>query len=46
VIDPRGRTVAALNATAPAGRVRSNEIMERFLPLLREAADDLQPVLV
>jgi IclR family pca regulon transcriptional regulator len=46
VIDPRGRTVAALNAIAPAGRVRSNEIMERFLPLLREAADDLQPVLV
>ena len=46
VIDPSGRTVAALNATAPAGRVRRNEIMERFLPLLREAANELQPVLV
>jgi IclR family pca regulon transcriptional regulator len=45
VVDPHGRTIAALNATAPSARVRRSELVERFLPLLRQAANDIQPVL-
>ncbi|MEX0590515.1 MAG: IclR family transcriptional regulator C-terminal domain-containing protein [Xanthobacteraceae bacterium] len=46
ITDPRGKTVAALNATAPSERVRSSEMVERFLPLLKRAADDLRPILL
>jgi IclR family pca regulon transcriptional regulator len=46
ITDPRGRTVAAINATAPSERVRSSEMVERFLPLLKRAADDLRPILL
>jgi IclR family pca regulon transcriptional regulator len=46
VLDLRGRTIAALNATAPSARVRRSEMVERFLPLLRQAANDIRPVLV
>jgi IclR family pca regulon transcriptional regulator len=46
VINPGGRTIAALNATAPSDRVRNAEMIERFLPLLRGIADDLRPGLM
>jgi IclR family pca regulon transcriptional regulator len=46
LVDQQGRTVAALNATAPSARLRRSEMMERFLPLLRQAANDLRPTLV
>jgi IclR family pca regulon transcriptional regulator len=46
ITDPRGRTVAAMNATAPSARVRSSEMVDRFLPLLKQAAEDLRPTLV
>lgn len=45
VKDLQGRTIAAMNATAPSGRVRRNEMVERFLPLLQEAAENIRPVL-
>jgi IclR family pca regulon transcriptional regulator len=45
VVDAYGRTVAAMNATAPSSRVRRTEIVGRFLPLLRQAAGDIRPIL-
>lgn len=44
--DFEGRTVAAINASAPSERVRSSEMTERFLPLLQRTAEDLRPALV
>jgi IclR family transcriptional regulator, pca regulon regulatory protein len=46
VIDRRGRTVAAFNTTTPSGRVRRQEMIERFLPMLKSAAEDIRPVLI
>ena len=43
--DIRGNTVAAINTTAHSGRVKSSEMVERFLPLLRGVAEDIRPVL-
>jgi IclR family pca regulon transcriptional regulator len=45
VTDQGGRTIAALNATAPSGRVQRTEMVDRFVPLLQQAADDIRPVL-
>lgn len=45
IIDMQGQTIASLNATAPSGRVTRTEMVERFLPLLRQIADDLRPIL-
>ena len=45
VVNGEGKTVAAMNATAPSERVRSSEMVERFLPLLKRTADDLRPAL-
>jgi IclR family pca regulon transcriptional regulator len=44
--DQHGRTIAALNATVPSARLRRSEMMERFLPLLRQAANEIRPTLV
>lgn len=44
--DVHGLPVAALNTTAHSGRVRGSEMVERFLPLLRQVAEDIRPVLV
>jgi IclR family transcriptional regulator, pca regulon regulatory protein len=46
LVDQQGRTIAALNATVPSARLRRSEMMERFLPLLRQAANDIRPILV
>jgi IclR family pca regulon transcriptional regulator len=46
VRDFNGRIVAAINASAPSERVRSTEMIERFLPLLQRTAEDLRPALV
>jgi IclR family pca regulon transcriptional regulator len=46
VRDVRGQPVAAVNTTAHSGRVRSNEMIERFLPHLRQVAEEIRPVLV
>jgi IclR family pca regulon transcriptional regulator len=43
--DIRGKIVAAVNTTAPSSRVRSSEMVERFVPLLRRVAEEVQPVL-
>jgi len=40
-----GQTVAAVNTTAPSSRVRSSDMIERFLGPLRQVADDIRPVL-
>jgi IclR family pca regulon transcriptional regulator len=45
LVDQQGRTIAALNATVPSARLRRSEMMERFLPLLRQAANDIRPIL-
>lgn len=44
VTNLRGQTIAAMNASAPSERVRSSEMIERFLPLLQRTAEDLRPV--
>ena len=36
--DRRGRTVAALNVSGQAGRARPEEMVTRYLPILRQAA--------
>jgi len=46
LVDQQGRTIAALNALVPSARLRRSEMMERFLPLLRQAANDIRPILV
>lgn len=45
ISNQRGETVAALNATAPSSRVRSGEMIDRFLVPLRQVAEDVRPVL-
>jgi IclR family pca regulon transcriptional regulator len=45
VINVHGETVAAINTTAPSGRVRSSEMVERFLAPLRQIAEDIRPIL-
>jgi IclR family pca regulon transcriptional regulator len=39
------KIVAALNVTAPVGRVSKDEMIERFLPLLREKAREISRAL-
>jgi IclR family pca regulon transcriptional regulator len=41
----KGQTVAALNAVAPSSRVKGAEMVERFLPQLRQFTEDLRPIL-
>ena len=45
VTNLHGETVAALNATAPSSRVRSSDMIERFLAPLRQVAEEIRPVL-
>jgi IclR family transcriptional regulator, pca regulon regulatory protein len=45
IVNMHGQTVAAVNVTAPSSRVRSNEMIERFLGPLRQMAEDIRPVL-
>jgi IclR family pca regulon transcriptional regulator len=45
ITDIHGRIVAAVNTTAPSSRVRSSEMVERFVPLLQRLADEVRPVL-
>jgi IclR family pca regulon transcriptional regulator len=45
VFNVHGEIVAAINTTAPSSRVRSSEMVERFLAPLREVAEDIRPVL-
>lgn len=42
IVNVQGKTVAALNATAPSVRAQGKEMSEQFLPLLRQVADDLK----
>jgi IclR family transcriptional regulator, pca regulon regulatory protein len=42
IVNGQGKTVAALNATAPSVRAQNKEMNEQFLPLLRQVADDLK----
>jgi IclR family transcriptional regulator, pca regulon regulatory protein len=44
--DAVGRTVAALHATTQASRTTMKQLTSRFLPLLREAAAEMRPLLV
>ena len=41
----KGQTIAALNAVAPSSRVRGAEMIERFMPQLKQFADELRPIL-
>jgi IclR family pca regulon transcriptional regulator len=45
ITNMHGQTVAAVNTTAASGRVRSSEMVERFLGPLRQVAEDIRPVL-
>ena len=45
ITDIRGKIVAAVNTTAPSSRIRSAEMIERFLPHLRRVAEEMRPVL-
>jgi len=42
----RGRTVAALNIGAPAAHAAAGEMVERYLPAMREVQAALRPLLV
>lgn len=42
IVNGQGKTVAALNATAPSVRAQGKEMSEQFLPQLRKVADDLR----
>lgn len=44
VFDARDRLVCALNVGAPALSVSADEMLERMLPLLRAAGDDLRAI--
>ena len=45
VEDDKGRTVAAINIGAPAAYVRASEMVERYLPLLKDTQAALRRVL-
>ena len=45
ITDIHGKIVAAVNTTAPSSRVKSGEMVERFLPHLRRVAEEIKPVL-
>jgi len=38
---PNGKTLAAINVGAPDSRVTRDDMIERYLPVLRKAADDI-----
>lgn len=42
ILNSQGRTVAALNATAPSVRAQGKEMSEHFLPQLKQVAEDLR----
>ncbi len=45
IFDLRGNIVAAINTTVPSSRVKASEMIERFLPHLRQVAEEVRPVL-
>lgn len=45
ITDLRGKIVAAVNTTAPSSRVKPQEMIERFLPYLRQLAEEIRPVM-
>jgi len=45
LVNGRGETVAALNIGAQAGRISVEGMIERYLPLMRSARDEIQPLL-
>jgi IclR family pca regulon transcriptional regulator len=46
VLNASGRTIAALNVSAQASRTTKKHMVAKFLPVLREAARDMRPLLV
>ena len=46
VLNASGRVIAALNVSAQASRTPKKQMVEKFLPVLREAARDMRPLLV
>lgn len=42
IVNAQGKTVAALNATAPSVRAQGKEMSEHFLPQLKQVAEDLR----
>jgi IclR family pca regulon transcriptional regulator len=46
VLNASGRTIAALNVSAQASRTTKKHLTENYLPVLREAARDMRPLLV
>lgn len=46
VLNASGRTIAALNVSAQASRTTKKHLVEKYLPVLREAARDMRPLLV
>lgn len=45
LVNGRGETVAALNIGAQAGRITVDEMIARYLPLMRAARTEIQPLL-
>jgi IclR family pca regulon transcriptional regulator len=41
-----GRVIAAMNVSAQASRTPKKQLVERFLPALREAAMKMRPLLI
>ena len=46
VLNASGRTIAALNVSAQASRTTKKHLTVKYLPVLREAARDMRPLLV
>ena len=46
VLNASGRTIAALNVSAQASRTTKKHLVERYLPVLRDAARDMRPLLI
>jgi IclR family pca regulon transcriptional regulator len=46
VLSERGEVVAALNVSTNAGRVPMEELIQRFLPVLRRCAESIRPFMV
>jgi DNA-binding IclR family transcriptional regulator len=41
-----GRVIAGMNVSAQASRTRKKQMIDRFLPALREAAMKMRPLLI
>ncbi|MEY4880030.1 MAG: hypothetical protein RJB62_1499 [Pseudomonadota bacterium] len=46
VLNASGRIIAALNVSAQASRTTKKQMLEKFLPVLREAAGEMRPLLI